>query len=217
MKIDRNSYGTVILAWLLAVGASVVAFVLLHNELAVCISAVALSVAIWQTIFHAVPNRTPVGSSTVVTSPADGKVISIGKVVENEFLGRECIQVSVYMDFWDLHANFWPVTGEVTYAKYHPGKHFLAFLPKASDDNEHSCTCIRTPEGNDVFFKQIAGGFARRIVCYASVGLRVEAGRQCGIIKFGSRVDIFLPLDSKILVSVNENIRACETRIAELN
>ena len=76
---------------------------------------------------------------------------------------------------------------------YHPGRHFLAFKPKASEENEHACTCIRTPEGQEVFFKQLAGGFARRIVCYASEGLEVRSGEQCGIIKFGSRVDVYLP------------------------
>ena len=115
-----------------------------------------------------------------------------------------------------MYSNFWPVSGSVTYSHYYPGEHFLAFKPKASEENEHTCTAIRTPEGQDVFFKQIAGGFARRIVCYAQSGLQVAAGEQCGIIRFGSRIDIFLPVDAEILVRPGDQVRACETIIAKL-
>ena len=124
--------------------------------------------------------------------------------------------LSVYMDFWDLHANFWPVTGEVSYAEYVPGKHLLAFHPKASEENEHSCTVIRTPEGKEVLFKQLAGGFARRIVCYAQEGMPVKAGHQCGIIKFGSRIDYYLPADARVRVKVGELVKAVDTILAEI-
>ena len=120
------------------------------------------------------------------------------------------------MDFFDVHANFWPVTGEITYYRYYPGKHLLAFRPKASEDNEHTCTCIRNSDGKEVFFKQIAGTFARRIVSYSTIGGLTVAGEQCGIIKFGSRIDIYLPLDAKIAVKPGQQVRACETVIAEI-
>ena len=173
-------------------------------------------ILVWQTMFFRVPQRERAGSEHIVTAVADGRIVINEKVYEPEFLKRECIQVSIYMDFFDVHANFWPVDGVVTYYKYHPGKHFLAFKPKASEENEHTCTCIRTPGGKDVFFKQLAGGFARRIVCYAREGLDVTAGEQCGIIKFGSRIDIYLPLDAEILVEKGQYVRACETIIARL-
>lgn len=163
-----------------------------------------------------VPRRKLNGSSTLVSAVADGKVLHIEKAYEKEILNRECIMLSIYMDFWDVHANFWPVTGTVTYSMYHPGEHFLAFKPKASEENEHTCTCIRTDEGKEVFFKQLAGGFARRIVCYAREGLKVVAGEQCGIIKFGSRIDIYLPIDAEVLVKVGDTVRACETIIARI-
>ncbi|MBO4475741.1 MAG: phosphatidylserine decarboxylase [Bacteroidales bacterium] len=217
MKLDRSSYGAVALVWLIA-AVAVAAALLFVRQWWLCtfIVAASFAFAVWQTLFHAVPSRRASGSSTLVSSAADGKVVAVKKVVEREFLCRECIMVSVYMDFWDVHANFWPVSGAVCYAMYHPGRHFLAFKPKASEENEHFCTCIRTPEGREVFFKQLAGGFARRIVCYASEGLQVRAGEQCGIIKFGSRVDIYLPLEAEILVSVGDSLRACESLIARI-
>jgi phosphatidylserine decarboxylase len=150
-----------------------------------------------------------------VTSVADGKVIVIEKAFEPEHLKRECIQVSVYMDFFNVHVNYWPLDGEVTYYKYHPGKYMLAYLPKASELNEHSSVAMTSPYG-DLFFKQIAGTFARRIVCYAKPGNSTVKGDQCGIIKFGSRIDMYLPLDADIKVQIGDYVRASESVIAEL-
>lgn len=165
--------------------------------------------------FFRVPSRhTPEGEN-IVTAVADGEIVVLDRVYEPEFLKRECIQVSIYMDFFNVHVNFWPVSGEVTYYKYHPGKYFLAFLPKASELNEHTSVCVRNDYG-DVFFKQLAGTFCRRIECYAEREKTCIRGEQCGIIKFGSRIDIYLPLDADIKVGLGEEVRACETVIAEL-
>ena len=217
MKLDRNTYGTVILVYF---GCAVLLFVLFRFVHVWWIvwpfSALLIWVAAWQTAFHMVPRRKHAGSSSLVSAVADGKIVHIEKAYENEFLKRECMMVSIYMDFWDVHANFWPVTGTIEYSRYHPGAHFLAFKPKASEENEHTCTSIRTEEGKDVFFKQLAGGFARRIVCYAKTGMAVTAGEQCGIIKFGSRIDIYLPLEAEIQVQLGQTVRACETIIAKL-
>lgn len=165
--------------------------------------------------FFRVPNRTTVPGDNVVTSVADGKVVIVEKTYESEYVKGECIQVSIYMDFFNVHVNYWPVAGEVTYYKYHPGKYMFAFLPKASELNEHSSVGIRSPYG-DVFFKQIAGTFARRIVTYATPGNVEEKGAQCGVIKFGSRIDMFFPLDSDIKVKVGDHVKACESVIADL-
>jgi phosphatidylserine decarboxylase len=108
------------------------------------------------------------------------------------------------------------VDGKVTYYKYHPGKYMLAYLPKASELNEHSSVSMTTPYG-DVFFKQIAGTFARRIVTYAEPGNNVSKAEECGIIKFGSRIDMFLPLDAKINVKIGDYVKACDSVIAELS
>lgn len=165
--------------------------------------------------FSRVPRRKPTGGDNVVTSVADGEVVVLEKVYEPEFIKAECIQVSVYMTFFNVHVNFWPIDGEVSYYKYHPGKYMLAFLPKASELNEHTSMSIRSPYG-EVFFKQLAGTFARRIVCYAKPGNKEKKGRQCGMIKFGSRIDMYLPLDADIKVKMGDSVYACETVIAEL-
>ena len=217
MHIDHNSYGTLGLVFLISAVVVVALFLLSGSSwLSWSVFVVALVFCVWQLTFFRVPVRNAVGSDRVVTSAADGKVVIIDRCFEGEFLQRECLRVCVYMDFFDVHANFWPVSGEVTYYRYHPGKHLLAFKPKASEENEHTSTCIRTPQGKDVLFKQHAGTFARRIVNYATPGLRVQAGSQCGIIKFGSRMDIFLPLDAAVKVSLGQQTVACETVIAEL-
>ena len=218
MTIDRNSYGIIASFY---IGGAAVIFVLLRYVgipwLSWPLVAGVLWVCVWQTCFFRVPKRRRCGSSRKVSSVADGKVVIVDMAAyESEYLKRECIQVSVYMNFFDVHANFWPVDGTVSHYEYHPGEHFLAFKPKASLENEHTCTCIITPEGDELLFKQIAGGFARRIVNYAGKVRTSEAGKQCGIIKFGSRIDIFLPLDAKVLVEPGQIVRACETILAEL-
>lgn len=217
MKLDKNTYGTVLLVYAICAVLVFVLFRFVNNGWVVWPLTLALLwVCWWQTAFHMVPNRRKEGSSSLVSAVADGKIVHVETVYEKDFLKRDCTMVSIYMDFWDVHANFWPVTGTVEYSEYHPGEHFLAFKPKASEENEHHCTCIRTPEGKEVFFKQLAGGFARRIVCYAKPGMEVVAGEQCGIIKFGSRIDIFLPPEAEVMVKIGDTVRACETIIAKL-
>lgn len=216
MRIDRNSYGTIAFAWLVC---AVLALLIVWLINSLIIRWVFLSIftlcALFVTWFHRVPLRHAPEGGNIVTSGADGKVVIVKNVYEPEYLKRECIQVSVYMDFFNVHANFWPVAGTVTYYRYHPGKYLLAFLPKAADENEHASTAIDTGHG-EVFFKQIAGTFARRIVCYSRVGAEEVRGQQCGIIKFGSRLDVFLPPDADVKVKVGDRTKAAETIIAEL-
>lgn len=217
MRIDRNSWGSLAAVF---IGSALVAFVFVRfvriPYLVYPMLAMLLWFCVWQLAFFSVPNRRREGSSGTVTSVADGRIVILEKVFEPEYLKRECMQISVYMNFFDVHANFWPVDGKVTYFRYYPGKHMLAFKPKSSEENEHSCVGITTDDGKQLFFKQIAGGFARRIVCYAEKQETTRAGEQCGIIKFGSRIDIFLPLEADIKVSLGDYVRACETVLAEL-
>lgn len=217
MHIDKDSRFAVSGVILAALGISVIALKFIpYNWLSWPITLIAVWFAIFVTYFFRVPVRQRAGDAQSVTSVADGQVVIIEKTFEPEYLKKECIQVSVYMNFFDMHANFWPSDGEVTYYKYHPGEHWLAFKPKASEENEHTCTAIRTANGQEVFFKQLAGTFARRIENYAEPGKTVKAGEQCGIIKFGSRIDMYLPLDCEIKVEKGEVTRACETIIAQL-
>ena len=184
--------------------------------IAYILSIIPLTLMGFSLFFFRVPRRTIVQGDNVVTSVADGKVVVIEKTFEKEYINGECIQVSVYMDFFNVHVNYWPIDGEVTYYKYHPGKYMLAFLPKASELNEHASVAIRSKYG-DVFFKQLAGTFARRIVTYATPGNLEKKGDQCGVIKFGSRIDMYFPLDTEIKVKLGDYVKACESVIAELH
>jgi phosphatidylserine decarboxylase len=216
MVIHKDCYGTILLVWLIC-GALL--FLILRFVpwafLAYPLCTIPLFFMGFVMFFFRVPQRNRVEGEKVVTSVADGRVVVIEKVYEPEHLKCECMQVSVYMDFFNVHVNFWPIDGEVTYYKYHPGKYLLAYLPKASELNEHTSVGIKGEHG-EVFFKQLAGTFARRIVCYAKPGSHELKGDQCGIIKFGSRIDMYLPLDADIKVKLGDFVRASESVIAEL-
>lgn len=218
IKIDSDSYGTILVSWCICALLIflVASFVKIWwISLPLCVFFVVFMVFI--TWFFRVPNRnTPdEEDSRLVTSVADGKVVIVDKVFEKEYLKKDCIQISVYMDFFDVHCNFWPITGKVTYYKYHPGKYLLAFHPKSSELNEHSSSCLENEYGS-VFFKQIAGTFARRIVCYSEPGHMEYRGEQCGVIKFGSRIDLFVPLEADVKVKVGDKVRAVESILAVL-
>lgn len=216
MTIHRDGRGTILGMWAFC---ALLIFLVLHFIHCVFVSYPLTGLLIFfmgfVLYFFRVPDRETVAGENVVTSVADGEIVIIDKVYENEYIKGECIQVSVYMDFFNVHVNFWPISGEVTYYKYHPGRYLLAFLPKASELNEHTSVAVRNEHG-EVFFKQLAGTFARRIECYAKVGNSEVKGEQCGIIKFGSRIDMYLPLDADIKVKLGDEVRACETVIAEL-
>ena len=216
MIIHKNCYGTILLVWLICLPIAYLSLRFIPwLPVAYLLTAVCMFMMGFVLFFFRVPKRERVGKDNEVTSVADGKVVIIDKVYESEYVKGECIQVSVYMDFYNVHVNFWPIDGEVTYYKYHPGKYLLAYLPKASELNEHSSVGMRSAYG-DVFFKQIAGTFARRIVTNANVGESVRKSYECGIIKFGSRIDMYLPLDAEIKVKLGDYVRGSETVLAEL-
>ena len=149
---------------------------------------------------------------TAVVSSVDGTVVAL-----DEYLHRNCIQLSVFMTIFNVHANWVPVKGEITYYKHHSGRFLAANLPKSSSDNERSSIVIRTSTGEEVLVRQIAGAVARRIVTYVEQGEEVDINDFIGFIKFGSRVDIFLPLDTEIKVKLGDRTWGGETLIARLN
>lgn len=153
---------------------------------------------------------------TKVLCPADGKVVVIEETEETEFLKDRRIQLSVFMSPINVHVNRNPIEGVVKYFKYHPGKYLVAWHPKSSTENERTTIVIENHLGVPVLFRQIAGALARRIVWYVKQGDEVEQGQQFGFIKFGSRVDLFLPLGSKINVSIGEVVKGGRTILAEL-
>lgn len=218
MRIDKDSYGSLALVYVLSVAAALPFWLWIKTPWIVWPwTAALLWFCVWQTAFFRIPCRKRDCPEGGVSSVVDGKVVFVGKVVESEHWHRECWQVSVYMNFFDVHANFWPLSGDVEFFKHIQGEHLLAFEPKASIKNEHTIICLKDAKGREIMFKQIAGGFARRIVCYAASCLKAVAGQQCGIIKFGSRIDLYLPLEAKILVKEGDILRACESVVAMLD
>ena len=154
---------------------------------------------------------------TAVVSSVDGTVVALEEVYEDEYLHRNCIQLSVFMTVFNVHANWVPVKGTVTYYKHHSGRFLAANLPKSSSDNERSTVVIRTQTGEEILVRQIAGAVARRIVTYVEQGETVDINDFIGFIKFGSRVDIFLPLDTQIMVKLGDRTWGGETLVARLN
>ena len=166
--------------------------------------------------FFRSPSRAVIADETQVLCPADGKVVVIEETEETEFLKDKRIQLSVFMSPINVHVNRNPIAGVVKYFKYNPGKYLVAWHPKSSTENERTTIVIENSAGVAVLFRQIAGAMARRIVWYVKEGDRVEQGQQFGFIKFGSRVDVFLPLGSKINVSLGEVVKGGRTVLAEL-
>lgn len=164
--------------------------------------------------FFRKPNRKFEIKNDVIYSPCDGKVVVIEKTQETEFFNDQRIQVSVFMSPLNIHNNLYPISGLVTYKKYHPGKFFLAWKPKASTDNERSTIVIKNNKIS-VLCRQIAGAIARRIVTYSKIEDEVNAGDEIGFIKFGSRVDIFLPLGTEVEVKIGENVTGGQSIIAK--
>ena len=152
-----------------------------------------------------------------VFSPVDGKVVVIETVYEDEFFKADRKQISIFMSPINVHVTRYPVSGEIIYSKYHPGKYLVAWHPKSSTLNERTTVVVKSPKFGPVLFRQIAGALARRIVNYAKVGEVGQQGSDSGFIKFGSRVDVFLPLDAIITVKPNQKVIGAKTVIAEYN
>ncbi len=149
-----------------------------------------------------------------VLAPADGVVAANEVVMEDEYFHEERRQISIFMSIYDVHINFFPFDGEVTYYKYHPGKFLVAFNPKSSTDNEHNTIVLKDKKGREILVRQIAGFVARRIVCDLQAGDEAVAGEELGMIRFGSRVDIFLPLDAEVKVKMDQRTVGKETVLA---
>lgn len=156
--------------------------------------------------FFRVPRRNFERKEGVIYSPCDGKVVVIEETEESEYYKEKRIQISIFMSPLNVHNNLYPISGKVVYTKYHPGKFLVAWHPKSSTDNERN-TIIVENENISVLFRQIAGAVARRIVTYAKVGKKVLAADEFGFIKFGSRVDLFLPVGTKVCTTLNEELK----------
>lgn len=167
--------------------------------------------------FFRSPNRVYSGEVLgCVNAPTDGKIVALEKVFEKEHLNRECIKISIFMTIFNAHSNWIPVTGKITHVSHKNGRFMAAYLPKSSTENERSMIVIETPDGHKILSSQIAGALARRIVTYVKADQICYIGDPLGFIKFGSRMDIYLPIDSEILVEIGDEVRANRTFIANL-
>ena len=162
------------------------------------------------------PKRTTILNDNIVVSPVDGKVVVIEEVLENEYFKDKRIQVSMFMSPLNVHVTRYPIGGNILFSKYHPGKYLVAWHPKASTENEHTTIVVENKTFGKVLYRQIAGAMARRIVNYAKQNDKITQGQDSGFIKFGSRVDLFLPLDATINVKLNQKVRGGESIIAQL-
>ncbi len=166
--------------------------------------------------FFRIPVRKALLDENIVVSPADGKFVVIEKIFESEYFKDERIQVSIFMSPLNIHQNIYPVSGTILYTKYHKGSYLVAWHPKSSTENERFSLVIKTPGGEEIMVKQIAGALARRICNDSQKGMPVKQCNELGFIKFGSRVDVILPLSAKILCDLNQVSRNKITKIAQL-
>jgi len=164
--------------------------------------------------FFRVPSRTAVHGDRDVVSPCDGKVVVIEEVFEPEYFKDKRLQVSIFMSPLNVHINYHPISGTTTFYRYHPGKYLVAWHPKSSTDNERSTVVVKHPVHGEVLFRQIAGALARRICTYSREGSPAQQGSEFGFIKFGSRVDLFLPLDAELNVQLGDRVQGALSVIA---
>ncbi len=169
----------------------------------------------WVFWFFRIPTRVFLNDASAITSPCDGKVVVIEEVEETEFFNDRRLQVSVFMSPLNVHNNLYPISGKVEYYKYHPGKYLVAWHPKSSTENERSTVVVNNGK-TSILFRQIAGALARRIVTYATVGDEAKQNDEFGFIKFGSRVDLFLPLGTKVDCKIGDIVQGGVSRIASI-
>ncbi len=177
-----------------------------------------LSILLFITVlyFFRNPERTVIPDDNIIYAPADGKIVFANQTVEEEYFKEPCMQISIFMSPLNVHVNRVPVSGKVKYYKYHPGNYLVAWHPKSSVDNEHTSVVLQTVNGKEVLLRQIAGAVARRVVCYAKEGNTFQQGQDLGFIKFGSRVDVLLPLNSKIRVKLGDHVKGNKTILADI-
>lgn len=216
MTLHREGYGLISFALSTAIAATgLLVWIEAEMWLIQLVAALGLVDVVLIAQFFRIPKRVPVADEGQILCPSDGKVVVIEEVEEPEVFQDKRIQVSIFMSPLNVHAQWAPMAGEVTHANYHPGKYLVAWHPKSSTENERTTLVISGSRG-PVLFRQIAGAVARRIRWYIEPGQHVELGEEVGFIKFGSRIDVFLPLGSDIHVGLDQKVKGRETVLATL-
>lgn len=215
MKLHKEGYG-IILGTTLVLGGLNFALNYFLPQSIITTIVLAISLLLYVAIvqFFRSPARTTPSGDNLIIAPADGKVVVIEEVVETEFYNSPRRQVSIFMSPVNVHVNRYPISGKVIFEKYHPGKYLVAWHPKSSTENERTTVVVENEKGS-ILFRQIAGALARRIVCYSKVGHKATIGGEYGFIKFGSRIDLFLPLEAEICVNMDQKTVGGETIIAK--
>ena len=188
-----------------------------YPAMASIIIGLTLLILILITQFFRIPKRSKTYTEKEIVCPADGKVVVIEETEETEYFNDRRIQVSIFMSPLNVHANYYPITGSLVYQKYHPGKFLVAWHPKSSTENERTTMVVKDDSGREILIRQIAGAVARRICYYGEPDTSVLKGEELGFIKFGSRVDLFLPLGTKINVNIGDKVQSRLSNIGFLN
>ncbi len=212
----REGYKIITITFLLCAVFSVAAHFLIDNELIEKMTILTFFILLLLVLqFFRDPKRKFTHNPNHILSPVDGKVVVIEEVIEKEYFKDKRIQISVFMSPLNVHVTRYPIGGKVVYSKYHPGRFLVAWHPKSSEENERTTVVIKSTVFGDILHRQIAGAVAKRIVNYSKEGQEVEQADDSGFIKFGSRVDIFLPLGTKINVSINQKVKGGITVLAQ--
>ena len=218
MKLHREGYGIMLGTLVLISGLSALNYwgFTKHALLPIFILAelVLVTFLVLVVQFFRIPSRVCTFGENDIVCPADGKIVVIEETQENEYFKDKRIQISIFMSPLNVHANYFPISGIVKYAKYHAGLFLVAWHPKSSTDNERTTFVVEHKNGTEILFRQIAGAVARRICYYAEVGKEAKQAKEFGFIKFGSRIDVFLPLDAQIDVKVGDVVKSKLTRLA---
>lgn len=213
MKIHREGYRTLLFVLVFLLLLNVLLYLWLNMMILMAIAFVSLVFFLFIVSFFRVPIRKHTDDVYSIVAPADGKVVVIEKTNEPEYLNHLCLQISIFMSPANVHVNRYPMSGIVQYVKYHAGKYLVAWHPKSSVENERNTVVIANDEFK-ILVRQIAGKLARRIVCYSKPGQVVKQNEELGFIKFGSRVDVFLPENAKVKVALNQSVKGGVTVLA---
>lgn len=218
IRIHREGRGLITTLTLLIFAVNVPMFMYMPTWVGAITLLLCASLLVFVTYFFRNPTRVvEVSDDNLLVCPADGRVVVVEPTMENEYFHEKRLQVSIFMSPFNVHANWYPVEGKVLVSEHQDGRHQGAWLPKSSTENERSLVVIETPSKVQIAVRQIAGAMARRIVTYAKAGHQAQRNEHMGFIKFGSRVDLYLPLDTEIFVKVGEAVTGNETIIGRLN
>lgn len=211
MTLHKEGFTTIVIATLIFLAINVVCYIFLPRIAFYIL--LGITVIVWFLVvnFFRSPSRHVFAAEGAIVAPADGKVVVIEETFEPEVLKCQCIQVSIFMSVFNVHINWYPISGIVKYFRHHNGNYMAAYLPKSSTENERSSVVIERGNGQQILVRQVAGALARRIVCYATEGKLVNQASQMGFIKFGSRVDVYLPLGTQIDVKLKDKVVGSQT------